>query len=267
MEHESEVSGESTGDSGTLEVTSGVAILDGGQLLASTQAGDDGNIDLNIANALVLRGDSLISAEAFNDANGGNVEISSPFIIALFPEGPNTNGNDILARAVDGDGGRIAISTNALFNIAENSFVEGNGTNDLDATSGTGIDGQVVIQNLEVDPTEGIEPLESDPANPEIAQGCAASSSGQFIASGQGGIRPNPYEPLSGDGIQEDIDPPGQVIAQQALPEQSQRERLQEPEPLIEAQGWSKNTQGDIVLVAESADYHSSCQHILTGAS
>ncbi|NEQ50074.1 MAG: filamentous hemagglutinin N-terminal domain-containing protein [Leptolyngbya sp. SIO3F4] len=254
-----EVSGDSTGDSGTLEVISGVTVLNSGQLLASTQAGDDGNISLQIQDALVLRGDSLISAEAFNNANGGNVDISSPFIIALFPNGPNSNGNDIQASAVDGDGGRITISTNTLINIDENIAIDGNQSNDIDASSKTGIDGEVVIQNLEVDPTEGIEPLESDPANPEIAQGCGASSSGQFIASGQGGIRPNPYEPLSGDGIQEDIDPPGQAIAQQP--------NVTAGEPLVEAKGWNQNTQGEIVLLAESADYHSACQHTLTGAS
>ena len=210
-----EVSGDSTGDSGTLEATSAIAILNGGQLLASTQAGEDGNIDLNIANVLLLRGDSLISAEAFNDANGGNVDISSPFIIALFSEGPN--GNDIQASAIDGDGGRISIQANTLFNIAENLAIDGNMTNDLDASSGTGIDGEVVIETLEIDPTQGTATLPTDPANPKIARGCQASGgdNGEFINSGRRGIPPNPYEPLSGDGIQEDIYPAGQTFAQQ----------------------------------------------------
>ncbi|MEM7794746.1 MAG: filamentous hemagglutinin N-terminal domain-containing protein [Cyanobacteria bacterium P01_C01_bin.118] len=250
-----EVSGESTGDSGTLEVLSTIAILDGGQLLASTQAGEDGNISLQIQDALVLRGDSRISAEAFNDADGGNVDISSPFIIALLPEGPN--GNDIQASAENGDGGRITIQTNALFNLAENIATDGNQTNDLDASSGTGIDGEVVIQNLEVDPTEGIEPLTSDTSAPTIAEGCSATSSGQFTASGQAGTPSNPYEPISGDGIQVDIDPPGQAIAQPAPA----------TEPLIEAHDWQRNVKGDVVLIAESSDYHSSCQHTLNGAS
>ncbi|MGD1854071.1 MAG: filamentous hemagglutinin N-terminal domain-containing protein [Leptolyngbyaceae cyanobacterium] len=256
-----EVSGESTGDSGTLDIASGIAILDGGQLLASTQAGADGNIELRAEDALVVRGDSLISAEAFNDADGGNVDIASPFIIALFADGPN--GNDIQASAVDGNGGRITIQTNALFNFAENVAEDGNMTNDLDATSGTGIDGEVVIQNLEVDPVQGTVTLPVDTANPELGQGCQASGSGQFTASGQGGIRPDPYAPLSEDGIQEDIDLPSQVTAQirnvDNITENTER--------LTEAQGWGRNAQGETVLTAESAEYYSSCQHTLTGVS
>lgn len=262
-----EVSGDSTGDSGTLDVTSAIAILNGGQLLASTQAGEDGNINLNIANVLLLRGDSLISAEAFNDANGGNVDISSPFIIALFSEGPN--GSDIQASAIDGDGGRISIQANTLFNIAENLAIDGNMTNDLDASSGTGIDGEVVIETLEVDPTQGTATLPSDPANPKIAQGCQASGgdNGEFINSGRRGIPPNPYEPLSGDGIQEDIYPAGQTLAQPSENQRLASASENTPETLIEAQGWSRNTQGDIVLLAESSESLSFCQRISTGVS
>ena len=262
-----EVSGDSTGDSGTLEATSAIAILNGGQLLASTQAGEDGNIDLNIANVLLLRGDSLISAEAFNDANGGNVDISSPFIIALFSEGPN--GNDIQASAIDGDGGRISIQANTLFNIAENLAIDGNMTNDLDASSGTGIDGEVVIETLEIDPTQGTATLPTDPANPKIAQGCQASGgdNGEFINSGRRGIPPNPYEPLSGDGIQEDIYPAGQTFAQPSTSQRLAGTSENIPETLIEAQGWSRNLQGDIVLLAESSESLSFCQRTSTGAS
>ncbi|MEO0435036.1 MAG: filamentous hemagglutinin N-terminal domain-containing protein [Cyanobacteria bacterium J06656_5] len=262
-----EVSGESTGNSGTLEVISGITVLNNGRLLASTQAGEDGNIDLNIANVLLLRGDSLISAEAFNDANGGNVDISSPFIIALFSEGPN--GNDIQASAIDGDGGRISIQANTLFNIAENLAIDGNMTNDLDASSGTGIDGEVVIETLEIDPTQGTATLPSDPANPKIARGCQASggNNGEFINSGRRGIPPNPYEPLSGDGIQEDIYPAGQTFAQPSTSQRLAGTSENTPETLIEAQGWSRNIQGDIVLLAENPESLSFCQRTSTGAS
>ncbi|MEO1509227.1 MAG: hypothetical protein AAFU84_16430 [Cyanobacteria bacterium J06633_23] len=262
-----EVSGESTGDSGTLEVISGITILDDGQLLASTQAGEDGNIRLQIKDALVLRGESLISAEAFNDADGGNVDIATPFIIALFPEGPN--GSDIQASAIDGDGGRISIQANTLFNIAENLAIDGNMTNDLDASSGTGIDGEVVIETLEIDPTQGTATLPTDPANPKIAQGCQASGgdNGEFINSGRRGIPPNPYEPLSGDGIQEDIYPAGQTLAQPSTNQRLADASENTPETLIEAQGWSRNTEGDIVLLAEVPESLSLCQRISTGAS
>lgn len=255
-----EVSGESTGDSGILEVEAATAVLNNGQLLASTQAGEDGNISLQIEDVLVLRDESRISAEAFNNADGGNVNIASSFIIALFPDGPN--GNDIEASADAGDGGRISIQTNTLFNLAEAVAVDGNMTNDLDASSGTGIDGEVIIETLQVDPTQGTTALPTDTADPEIARGCQAGSNGQFIASGQGGIPSNPYEPLSNDGIQEDIYPAGQTIAQQTNISNPAKDSIQN---LIEAQDWDRNSQGDIVLVASSPEYHGACQHSLAG--
>lgn len=262
-----EVSGNSTGDSGTLEVIAATTVLNGGQLLASTQAGEDGNISLQIDDALVLRGESLISAKAFNAANGGNVDITVPFIIALFPAA-GSNGNDIEASAVDGDGGRITIQANTLFNIAENIAIDGNMTNDLDASSGTGIDGEVIITTLEVDPDEGTIRLLPSLAEPEISQGCQAGGdvNGQFANAGQGGLSPSPYDALSSEGIQEDIYPPGQTTAQQTGA-RSTAVAEAASERLNEAKGWNRNAQGNVVLVAENPTYHSSCQRTFNGAS
>ncbi|NEZ57579.1 filamentous hemagglutinin N-terminal domain-containing protein [Adonisia turfae] len=256
---EVEVSGEGTGNSGMLDVIAETVVLNDGKLLASVQAGEDGNINLEIEDALILRGDSLISAEAFNDANGGNVNITTPFIIALSPDGPN--GNDIQAIARQGNGGRIAIQANTLFGIEENKATLGNRTNDIDASSEAGIDGEVIIETLQVDPDEGIDPLPSTLATPEISQGCQAGSNGQFIATGQGGLPSNPYEPLSSDGIQEDIYPAGQTIPQPVSTQQTDT-----TDTLIEAQGWNRDEQGNIVLLVTTPDTHSSCQVTLNGA-
>ncbi|EKV02127.1 filamentous hemagglutinin family N-terminal domain protein [Leptolyngbya sp. PCC 7375] len=256
---EVEVSGEGIGNSGMLDVIAETVVLNDGKLLASVQAGEDGNINLEIEDALILRGDSLISAEAFNDANGGNVNITTPFIIALSPDGPN--GNDIQAIARQGNGGRIAIQANTLFGIEENKATLGNRTNDIDASSEAGIDGEVIIETLQVDPDEGIDPLPSGIAAPEINQGCQAGSNGQFIATGQGGLPSNPYEPLSSDGIQEDIYPAGQTIPQPVSTQQTNT-----TDTLIEAQGWNRDEQGNIVLLTTTPDTHSSCQVTLNGA-
>ncbi|MEM1252826.1 MAG: filamentous hemagglutinin N-terminal domain-containing protein [Cyanobacteria bacterium P01_H01_bin.21] len=261
-----EVSGESTGDSGMLDVIAETVVLDNGQLLASVEAGEGGNIELELEDALVLRGDSLISAEAFKDADGGNVDITAPFIIALFAEGPD--GNDIEASAVDGDGGRITIQANTLFNIEENRADGGNMTNDIDASSEAGIDGEVVIQTLEVDPNEGTDPLPSGLAEPEISQGCqvGVSNSGQFTNAGRGGLPINPYAPLSSEGIQEDIYPAGQIAAQSENNSQLANSN-DTAETIAEAIGWDRNNQGDVVLLAATPSFYNSCQHTLTGES
>ncbi|ESA35282.1 filamentous hemagglutinin family outer membrane protein [Leptolyngbya sp. Heron Island J] len=260
-----EVSGEGSGNSGMLKVISDLVVLENGQLLASVQEGNDGNILLEIEDALILRDDSLISAEAFNDANGGNVDIITPFIIALSPDGPN--GNDIQASAIDGDGGRITIQANTLFGIEESRAIDGNMTNNIDASSEAGIDGEVIIETLQVDPDEGIDPLPNRLAVPEIGQGCQTSSNGQFVATGRGGLTASPYEPLSSDGIQDDIYPVGQGLTQPTESRStSEMASISDEQSLIEAQGWGRNTQGTVVLLAESSAAHSDCQRTVSGA-
>lgn len=261
-----EVSAIGTGDSGMLDVVAETVVLDNGQLLASVEAGEGGNIGLDLEDALVLRGDSLISAEAFNNADGGNVDITAPFIIALFAEGPD--GNDIQASAINGDGGRITIQANTLFNIEENRADRGNMTNDIDASSEAGIDGEVIIQTLEIDPNEGTDPLPSGLAEPEISQGCqvGVSNNGQFTNAGRGGLPVNPYAPLSSEGIQEDIYPAGQIAAQSENNSQL-ADSNDTAETIAEAIGWDRNNQGDVVLLAATPSFYSSCQHTLTGES
>ncbi|MBE9065602.1 hypothetical protein IQ260_02940, partial [Leptolyngbya cf. ectocarpi LEGE 11479] len=97
-------------------------------------------------------------------------------------------------------------------------------------------------------------------------RGCQAEGdvNGQVVNAGRGGLPSNPYESLSGDGIQEDILPAGQTTAQQPA-----LETLPETiaETIVEAQGWGKNAQGDVVLVTENPTYHSACQRTFAGAS
>lgn len=249
------VSGTGTGNSGTLNIISDLISLNNGNILAAVAAGEEGNINLDIGNALVLRNDSLISAAATNAANGGNVNIASPFIIAL---SPGSDGSDILASAQAGNGGFITIQANTLFNIAATTTPDprGNNINDINATSGTGINGEVIITTLQVDPDEGTLRLAPTPGESKISQGCQAGGdiNGEFVASGNGGTRPSPYDLLSNNGIQEDILPPGQTIAQPTN------------NLLTEATNWRKNTQGQVELIPETT-YHSACQHTFTGGA
>ena len=133
-------------------------------------------------------------------------------------------------------------------------------TNDIDASSEAGIDGEVIIETLQVDPDEGTDPLPSGLAASAISQGCQAGGNGQFTNAGRGGLPATPYEPLSSDGIQEDIYPAGQTVAQSVEPNQSAAN-------LIEAQDWGRNSQGNVVLITENSTFHSTCQRTLTRAS
>ena len=126
------------GNGGNISILGSSLELNNAAISAETPQGTGGNVNLDIDDNITLRDGSLISAAATNDADGGNIEIDSEFILA-FPDG----NSDIIATARQGDGGRINITAEALFGIEERPLSPI--TNDLDASSDFGLDGNISI--------------------------------------------------------------------------------------------------------------------------
>ena len=192
---------ESTGQAGSLELTAkSLVVNDRGTISASTQVGFGGNIDLQVSDRITLENDSFISARAFNEANGGNLTIDTDFIVA-FPEG----NNDITANADRGQGGNITINAESLLGIEERP--QNSVTNDIDASSGVGLDGTVSITTPEVDVLQSVIELPSSVVEPEqtVAQVCEAErgniARSGLTLKGKGGIPPEPTAPLNSDVI------------------------------------------------------------------
>ncbi|NEP58102.1 MAG: S-layer family protein, partial [Symploca sp. SIO2G7] len=178
--------------------------LNNGQISAETGvtgAETGANIILQNLDLLILENESLISATALEDANGGNISIDSRFVIAMPPEGPN--GSDIIAKAFQGNGGRIEIDAISIFGIKERRAISGNQTNDFDASSEFGAPGEVNL-NTQFDPSGGLTTLPDEPRDPDVVEGCQASSGEdtvQFYDIGRGGSPPRPDEPLNADTL------------------------------------------------------------------
>ena len=195
---------DSSGTGGNVTIESGDIILDGGTISATTQSGQGANIFLTADNTLRLAENSTISAIAFNEANGGNINIDSDFIVAL----PNQN-NDIIASAASGRGGNINITAEALFGIEErpqNPF-----TNDIDASSEFGLDGGVTISNPDVDVIRGatelpINPIAIEQTIAEVCTGNATTARSTLVVGGRGGITPSPSAMLNSENITTDND-------------------------------------------------------------
>ncbi len=131
------------GNAGNIIVNANSVILNNNAIInAATGSGDRGNVTLQVAEDIRLENNSLISAAANQDADGGNVNINAEFIIA-FPS--NGDGSDIIANAERGEGGNINITAEALLGISEGQAQEGNRTNDIDASSDFGLDGNVTF--------------------------------------------------------------------------------------------------------------------------
>jgi len=243
-----------TGSAGNLEVTASDIRLDRGTITAETRSGDFGNVNLQVSNFLQMRNNSNITVTAIGDARGGNIKIDTRALIA------GTN-SDITANAVSSEAGRVEITApEGLFGTR--SRREGNPgsnlTSDITATSlaGLQLDGEVLLNTPDVDPTQGVVQLPDTIANPDaIAQICPGQQQSgtdkTFTRTGRG-LPANPAETLSNGsaavGLADAVAPVEQRT-RTAAPQQARPT----PAPILSAQGWALNRKGEVIFTANPA--------------
>ncbi len=72
----------------------------------------------------------------------------------------------------------------------------------IDASSQLGLDGEVIINDPDVDPTSGLNNLPQEIVEVEVAQGCqtvGGRSTLEFFAIGRGGLPPSPDDLFSSE--------------------------------------------------------------------
>ncbi|NEP27498.1 hypothetical protein, partial [Moorena sp. SIO3I6] len=260
------------GIAGNLIINANSLLLNNGRLEAKTaqtpKTGEPGaNITLNVSDLIQIKNESLISAEALSDPNkgniinGGNITIDNnrnhnpnddPLLIAFPATG--ANGSDIIAKAPMGQGGEITINAFSIFgDIQERPAIDGNRTNDIDATGGT--DGEVNINTsndfLEREPNS----LPTEAGNAELYQRCQPGNStgSRFINTGRGGLPPRPGE-ISSNSHWEDLRRPsarGRYRSRTAFVNSPVKPpTTPKPKRIIEAQGIMIDADGNIFLTA-----------------
>ncbi|MEH1945662.1 MAG: S-layer family protein [Nostoc sp.] len=261
------------GKAGNIKVEADSIRLDEGGIASLTTSGDGGDIVLSAKDIFLLHRESLISTTAGiaqAGGNGGNITINTPFLVAV----PNENSN-ITANAFKGSGGKVTINTTGIFGmtvLSREDLVRLLGTNDLaeldlqklpssitaiSQTSPT-LNGQVTINSPDTDPSSGLIQLPSNlvDASQQIAQGCTPrgrQNASRFIATGRGGLPLSPNEPLRGRVVITSwVDLPTQVT-HTVINKSSTASMTKSTDPIVEAQGWIVDANGNIILVAQSA--------------
>ncbi|HEY9603978.1 MAG TPA: filamentous hemagglutinin N-terminal domain-containing protein [Allocoleopsis sp.] len=245
------------GQAGNLNISANSLTLNRGTLSAETAksyAAEGGaNITLSGLDLLRMDNESLISASALNNANGGNVTIDSTFIVAAPPTGPN--GSDIIANAEQGNGGRVNITTQGLFGIQFRP--QRTPKNDITVSSTFGLSGEFALNTPGVDPSRGLAELPANvvDASQKIDQRCRANNkergSNSFTITGRGGLPPSPNDILQGESV---ITPNWITLNSQDnnTPPTPTNPRSSASKQLVEAQGWSINEQGQVILTAKA---------------
>jgi filamentous hemagglutinin family protein len=268
-----------TGTAGDIVVRSPRITVDNGGIINSqSNLGNGGNINIagtssGAANLLILRRGAQISTSSAGTlqqgGNGGNISVNIPngFIVTA----PNEN-SDITANAFGGSGGKVTINSQQNFWISPVSRAElarNLGTNNpnqlnpanLSSNNITAISqvnpnlsGQVNITRPGIDIAAGLTPLPNNVVDPtdRINPNCSPKSLGNnsFTNVGRGGIPPSPKDPLNEEKIAVNwvrLNPTDMVPAN---PIDTNIAHL--PKPVVEAQGWMRDRNGDIILVAQS---------------
>ncbi len=245
-----------TNQGGNITLTAGRLSLDNGSITAETASNQGGNITINAGNLLLLRRNSLISTTAGTDqagGNGGNVVLTTPFVLGVLAEN-----SDIRANAFRGNGGNITINANQVFGLRPQS--QDTSFSDITASSQLGISGNVILNTLNLDPSQGLQELNLAPVDPSslVAQGCnsgrkVVEGQSKFVVLGRGGLTASPDDLFSGAAVLNDLGSPtasASTVAMSVLPPS---QTTSTGTPMVEAQGWVKKSDGKIYLVSQSA--------------
>ncbi|MGA7938078.1 MAG: S-layer family protein, partial [Kovacikia sp.] len=219
-------------------------------LTAASAGGDKGNIFLN-SEVLELRHGSSISTNALGNATGGNISIKTDFLVAVKDEN-----SDITANAVNNFGGRVIIEARGIFGIEYRSQLTP--FSDITASSALGplFSGTVEIRTPDTDPTRGLTqfPSELVDASNRIAAACERSQGNTFVVTGRGGLPEDASQPLRGGSVWSDLRLsalPTQNGPSAVAPVPKSVSQPSVAAPIVEAQGWVTDANGQITLVGQ----------------
>lgn len=269
------------GKAGELYVTANSIQLENkGKLISNSESGQGGNITLQVRDLLLMRLDSQISTNSGKlgtGGNGGNIKIDAPngliFAVPL-------NNSDITANAFFGSGGQITINADSIFGFVQrdranlanilntNKPEELNPnrvpTNDITAFSqeNPSLSGSVEINSPDIDPSQGLVELPQNvvDASRQIVAGCNAGKTARasLTTIGRGGIESSPTDSLMSDAVLADWISPETLDENRVSKSPTTQAMLPKvkstnaPTPIVEAQGWVLDSNGNVVLVAQA---------------
>jgi large exoprotein involved in heme utilization and adhesion len=273
----------STGDAGDLTIQTNTLLVQDGAAVAvqSSGTGTAGNMTLN-ARSIRLNNNALLSGNtqsarvdpnrqqatiSINSENlimshnsniftnatgenviGGNINIDTDFLIAF----ENSN---ISANSANFRGGNVRINAQGIFGTQFRD-VASDQTSDITATGASPeFSGTVELNTPDTDPNRGLVNLPAVPVDTEVVQACTPGGSqatSEFVVTGRGGLPPNPGETLSTDAVQVDLVTLAPEVNQSTTTAVSTSSTSPKPTPIIEAQGWVVDANGEVILTANA---------------
>jgi filamentous hemagglutinin family protein len=244
------VSSNGTGNAGNIKISADAIKLDRqGKIEAEAGNGKGGNIFLEARNLLILRNQSQISSTAGiqgQGGKGGNINISSPLVVA-FPQ----ENSDITANAFTGKGGNIEIHASGVFGFNRNNRVTS--LSDITASSELGENGTVRIFLPEFRPEQRIAVLPEtvvDLTNFEIKDLCRLRRDNIFTIAGRSGMPTEPDRDLQTETVWEDW----RINYEEKAQRRTEAKIPKNNREIVNIQGWYINDRGRVVLTDRPMD-------------
>ncbi|MBD2317426.1 two-partner secretion domain-containing protein [Phormidium tenue] len=240
-----------SGSVGNITINSPSILLDQGSINVDSLSGSRGNINLN-SNLILLRNRSTISANAFGTATGGNITINTALLVAI-----PTENSDITATSINSFGGRVVIADRGV--VIGFQFVDRlTPLSDITASSSLGPQFNGLVSGRTADKLIGDNEL-TDGNKQQIVAACDRIRGNEFIVTGRGGVPSDATKVISSQAIWRDLrlteipssqsNPTSQTPSNQVATQSNQPVATQ-PIPQIEAQGWEKDANGNLKLLA-----------------
>jgi large exoprotein involved in heme utilization and adhesion len=234
--------------------------LDNNATISADTSGGGGNINLSSDDLILRRGSSISTNARGRNITGGNITIDTDNLVAVPKED-----SDISANAEESFGGRVIVNAQGIFGTQFRP--QDTPLSDITASSELGpqFNGVVQLNTPDIDPSRGLAnlPTEVVDASNQIAQTCAAggraAKKNEFIVTGRRGMPSNPYEPLSNDEALADVHPPSGFNSSRNSKPDAARAVTSKPAtgnpkvPIVEAQGWVIDDNGQVVLTATAS--------------
>lgn len=240
-----------SGSVGNITINSPSILLDQGSINVDSLSGSRGNINLN-SNLILLRNRSTISANAFGTATGGNITINTALLVAI-----PTENSDITATSINSFGGRVVIADRGV--VIGFQFVDRlTPLSDITASSSLGPQFNGLVSGRTANKLIGDNEL-TDGNKQQIVAACDRIRGNEFIVTGRGGVPSDATKVISSQAIWRDLrltelpsaqsNPTSQTTSNQVATQSTQPVATQ-PIPQIEAQGWEKDANGNLKLLA-----------------
>jgi filamentous hemagglutinin family protein len=240
------------GAAGNLNVEASLILLDNqGIITAEAAAGDRGNINLQSERIFLRRG-SAITTNAQGTATGGNITFNTDILAAF-------KNSDITANAKQSFGGRVIINAQGIFGTQFQKQLTPQ--SDITASSNLGaqFNGVVQLNTPDFDPNQGLLELPSDlvDRSTQVAAVCRGTGGNEFVVTGRGGLPEVPAQILRDGTVWEDLrlaESGNQEL--KAKSQNSPAPKIQHATrvsqaPIIEAQGWVVDANGQVSLVSQ----------------